>query len=152
MRTARCVLRLVFALVVLAPLALLGEPHTPKPGSPERKAICDAMRIYITKDKPPLHKPILFKVEFLRVEGDYAGFKGFPVFKDGSEVMGKYLPDIVYTTILKRQGADWRIISDLSRSDVPPEAEEEIASIQRSVPSEVPGEVLPEMWRKLLRR
>ena len=95
-------LPLTLALLAMAcPAVLLGEPHTPKPGSPERKAICDAMRLYITKDIPPLPKPILFKVEFLRVDGNYAGFEGYPVFDDGSAVVGNYLPDIVNTTILK---------------------------------------------------
>jgi hypothetical protein len=65
-------------------------------------------------------------------------------------VIGKYLPDIVSTTILIRSKGGWRVITDLSRSDVP--SEDELAGIRRSLPADVPGSVLPEFWRKMLRR
>jgi hypothetical protein len=150
MRTA-CRIPILFLGMALFSVSAQGKPHTPKPGSPERKAICDAMRLYVVKDvSRPLPKPILFKIEFLRVDGDYAGFEGFPVFEDGSEVVGKLLPDIVSTTILKRNGAGWRIIVDLSRSDVP--SAEELVGIRKSIPSEVPASVLPGWWRQMLHR
>jgi len=143
-------LPLLLALGLFVPLAF-GEPHTPKPGSPERKAICDAMRPYVAKNKSrPLPQPIVFKIEFLRVEGDYAGFEGIPIFADGSDAIPEYLPDIVITTILRRTGAGWQIIADLSRTDVP--SEEELVGIRKSIPAEVPRGVLPEFWRKILRR
>jgi len=143
-------LPLLLALVFFVPLAF-GQPHTPKPGSPERKAICDALRPYVAKNQNrPLPKPIVFKIEFLRVEGDYAGFEGIPIFADGSDAIPEYLPDIVITTILRRKGTGWQVIADLSRTDVP--SEEELVGIRKSIPAEVPRGVLPEFWRKILRR
>ena len=146
----RYILPLFLTLVFFIPLAS-AAPHTPKPGSPERKTICDAMRAYVVKAQSrPLPKPILFKIEFLCVEGDYAGFEGFPVFEDGSDAIPNYLPDIVFTTILRRNGSGWKIIADLSRTDVP--SEKELVTIRKSIPSDVPGAVLPEFWREKLRR
>ena len=146
----KLILPLFLALGFFIPLAS-AAPHTPKPGSPERKAICDAMRAYVVKDQSrPLPKAILFKIEFLCVEGDYAGFEGFPVFEDGSDAIPNYLPDIVSTTILRRDGNRWKIIADLSRTDVP--SEKELAAIRKSIPADVPRAVLPEFWREKLRR
>jgi hypothetical protein len=39
---------------------------------------------------------------------------------------------------------------DLSRSDVPSEAE--LTGIRKSIPAEVPASVLPGWWRQMLRR
>jgi len=146
----RHILPVLLALGFLIPITS-AAPHTPKPGSPERRAICDAMRAYVVKDQSrPLPKLIVFKIEFLRVEEDFAGFEGFPVFEDGSDAIPDYLPDIVYTTLLRRDGEGWKIIADLSRTDVP--SEMEMSAIRKSVPAEVPGAVLPEFWREKLRR
>ena len=108
------------------------------------------MRVYVKKDaRFPLPKPIVFKIDFIKVDGDYAGFQGFPVFEDGSDVIGKYLPDIVYSTILIRSGNGWRVITDLSRSDVP--SDEELRGIAGSLPVDLPRSVLPEWLREALR-
>ena len=146
----KLILPLFLALGFFIP-HISAAPHTPKPGSAERKALCDAMRAYVVKDQSrPLPKPILFKIEFLCVEGDYAGFEGFPVFEDGSDAIPNYLPDIVSTTILRRDGSGWKIIADLSRTDVP--SEKELVTIRKSIPADVPRAVLPEFWRAKLCR
>ncbi|MEI6035537.1 MAG: hypothetical protein WCS65_14825 [Verrucomicrobiae bacterium] len=147
---ARRMVSLFVAMAIFVPMAR-SAPHTPKPGDPERKAICDAMRAFVVRSQSrPLPKPIVFKIEFLRADGAYACFEGIPVFSDGSEAVPNYLPDIVFTTILRREAGGWKVICDLSRTDVP--SESEMAGIRKSVPAEVPGAILPEFWRGKLRR
>ena len=127
-----------------------GGSSTPKTGSPDRKAICDAMRAYSRKDQiRPLPKPILFKIDFIRVDGDYAGFEGFPVFADGTAAIPNFMPDIVYTTFLVRKGTGWQVIADLSRTDVP--SASELATIRKQFPRAIPSSVLPDFWRERLR-
>ena len=144
------IIALLLGLAALMPPAWGGSSQTPKSGSSERKAICDAMRSYVQKDAiRSLPKPILFKVEFMRVDGDYAGFEGFPIFEDGSPAIPNYMPDIVYTTFLKRRGQGWQVIADLSRTDVP--SPNELASIRKKFSQAIPSSVLPEFWREKLR-
>ena len=51
-------------------------PYTPKPGSPERRAICDSLREYVVRvhaDAKPKMK-IVFKIDYLKVDGNFAFF------------------------------------------------------------------------------
>ena len=59
------------------------EPHSPKAGSPERKAIVDALRIPV---KAELKKDVIFKISRLKVQGDWAFLAGVPLKPDGSEM------------------------------------------------------------------
>ena len=112
--------KLMAVMMLLSASALYAKPYTPAPGSTERKAICDAMRAHVRKDNPKLLKiPMVFQVRFLRMDGDYAGFEGFPVNKDGSNIPVDISMDIVYTTCLKRIKGAWSVVMDLSCSDVP---------------------------------
>jgi hypothetical protein len=142
--------RLIALVWILCAAALFAKPHTPAPGTPERKAICDAMREYvITANKKPLAYTFLFKIEFLRVDGDYAGFEGFPVKPDGSPLPDGLLGDVVYTTFLQNKNGVWKVVSDLSRSDVPNDAE--LREIRRNFPADIPVSVIPDFWKKHLR-
>lgn len=144
--------------MLLAGLLLLASPgrgqnvYTPLPGSPERQAICDTMRDFVAKNYTlrPLPKPIVFKIESLRVQGNYCHFQGFPIFKDGSDAIGPYVYDIVLSTCLKKGGNGWRVVYDLSRTDVPDAAE--LRQIRRAMPKDFPLTVLSRFWRELLER
>lgn len=59
------------------------EPHSPKPGSPERKAIADALRIPV---KAELKKEVIFKISRLKVQGEWAFLAGVPLKPDGTEM------------------------------------------------------------------
>ena len=54
--------------------------HTPGPGSTERKAIMDAARVPV---EIKLRKRVVFKVEHLKVEKDWAFMTGIPQTPDG---------------------------------------------------------------------
>ena len=145
----------LIALLLCVPLlaAVAGPVHTPAPGSPERQAICDGARAhviahYTTNAKLP--QPIVFKVEKLRSDGDYCYFEGLPLFKDGTPVGTDYIADIVFELCLKRSGDRWRVIYDLSRTDVPDDTE--LKQIWRAFPKDFPFQLIPKFWQDLLNR
>jgi len=124
--------------------------HTPKPGSPERQAICDAARSYVMSKyaSKPLPQPIVFKIDHLAVAGVYANMEAIPRSKDGHYVDTQYLPDIAFNFCLQKEGASWRVIVDLSRSDVPEAAE--VQSIKRQLPADFPLSLFTSTWQRLL--
>ena len=59
--------------IIAAPTPLSAQtPHTPKPGSPERQAICDAMRAFLQAEyaEKTLPKPVAFEIDPLRSIAD----------------------------------------------------------------------------------
>ena len=137
---------LFFALVLAVPSALAGDAHTPKSGSPERKAICDAVRpVVIKRAFKPLPKPIVFQVEFLIVDGNYAGFEGIPLFDDGSAA-SDYLIDLCYFMVLKRVDGKWQVLAEDLRGDVP--TDEEVQAFHKKLPADTPESVFPKLWRR----
>lgn len=140
----------LIAGLVLLPGIVVAAPHTPQPGSAERKAICDALREYViqhvaTRKMP---QPIVFKVDTLRIDQGFAWFEGIPLFKDGSYATD-YLPDMAYVMVLQHTSSGWRVLHDLSRSDVPDESE---AVQLRKELQGVPDSIIPDFWRRILKR
>ena len=58
------------------------ELHTPAKDSPERKEIMDALRVPVSKE---LKQDVIFNVDKLNVQGDWAFVSGKPKNKDGGE-------------------------------------------------------------------
>lgn len=59
------------------------EVHTPPAGSAERRAILDLLRAPFEKE---LKQELIFKVEMLRVVGDWAAARVTPLQPDGKPV------------------------------------------------------------------
>ena len=142
----------LLTLLVLVCLALpvrAEDAHTPKPGSAERKEICDALRAFIIQEhaEKKLPKPIVLKIEYLKVLGDYCVVECEPFFEDGTSAIGPWFPDIGYTHCLRRF-ANWHVINDLSRSDVPDP--KEISQIKKSFPGDFPMNLLSPGWQEIL--
>lgn len=82
-------LLLCLALVILGATTPLSAqtPHTPQPGSPERQAICDAMRAFVQAEyaEKTLPKPVVFKIDTLRVQGDFAYLECLPQFNKDND-------------------------------------------------------------------
>jgi hypothetical protein len=137
-------------LLGLPQFAQAGEVHTPKVGSPERQAICDAARAHVLGKyaSAPLPQPIVFKIDHLAVSGNYANMEAIPLLKDGSYAAPTYLPDMAFIFCLEKNRAHWRVIADLSRSDVPEAAE--ARAIRSRLPDAFPLAVLSATWRHLL--
>jgi len=56
-------------------------PYTPEKGSVERKAIVDALRVPVEKQ---LKQPVIFKIDHLKVQNNWAFLNGRPQNPDGS--------------------------------------------------------------------
>ena len=145
---------LCLALVILGATTPLSAqtPHTPQPGSPERQAICDSMRAFVQAEyaEKTLPKPVVFKIDTLRVQGDFAYLECLPLFSDGTDAVPQYLPDIGYMHCLQRGPKGWKVILDLSRTDVPDTTE--VRQIQQRLPPAFPHALLSTFWRDLFRQ
>jgi hypothetical protein len=95
--------------------------YTPTLGSPERKAICDDVRSYVLQkyaSGTKVPQPLVFKIDRIKVLGNYCSFKAIPLFKDGSFISTDYIADIAFDLCLRRTDDNWRVIYDFSRTDV----------------------------------
>jgi hypothetical protein len=124
--------------------------YTPEKGSPERVAIADTMRAYVINGYKNRKLPkFLFKIEFIRVNGAYAGFQGYPVALDGSDFADGIFDDLVHTNLLEKKNGQWRVVVDLSRGDVP--TPQEAREIKNRMPAGFPADVVPDFWREHLK-
>lgn len=137
-------------IVCVVATAAAQTARTPQPGSPERQAICDAARAYVLSKyaSRALPQPIVFKIDRIVVAGEYANMQAVPLLKDGRYAAPEYLPDIAFNFCLEKSASGWRLIADLSRSDVPEGAE--AAAIRRRLPADFPLSVLSPTWQQLL--
>jgi hypothetical protein len=58
-------------------------PYVPEKGSTERKAIVDALRVPVEKH---LKQPVVFKIDHLKVQNNWAFLTGWPQKSDGSAI------------------------------------------------------------------
>jgi hypothetical protein len=143
---------LLLLLGVSAVQARAQSDYSPKPGSTERQAICDAARAFVLSKyaTTPPPQPIVFKIDHIRVQNGYCNFEAIPLFKDGSYVSPKYLPDIAFNFCLQKIGNRWKVIVDLSRTDVPDATE--LQTIKRNFPKDFPISLLSPTWRDLFNK
>src|SRR5689334_14376966 len=71
-----------FILVTLC-LSASAQTYTPKQGSAERKALMDALRVPVEKD---LGKKVVFKIDHLKLQGDWAFMRGVPQQPNGARM------------------------------------------------------------------
>jgi len=76
-------LALLLAVAVATPAPAQRGPAEPPRGSPERKAIMDALRAAVL---PQLKQNVIFEVSHLRVQDGYAFLVGVPRRPDGTAV------------------------------------------------------------------
>jgi hypothetical protein len=120
---------------------------TPRPGSAERAAICDALRVYVEKQHAmaPLKKKIVFKIDNIKVNGNYAFFEGVPIYADGTAALYESLPDMAYVFLLSKASGRWTVLADFCGTDVPEEAW--WMKIRRKLPADLPKSILPDFYR-----
>jgi hypothetical protein len=104
---------LLFAVSSLAQAA-----YTPEKGSPERKAILDALRVPVEKE---LKQRIIFVVDNLKVQANWAFVGGQPQGADGErpnyagtpyqEAIDADMFDNNYFALLKKTGGKWRVVT-----------------------------------------
>ncbi|MEW6125778.1 MAG: hypothetical protein AB1757_01835 [Acidobacteriota bacterium] len=98
-------------------VATLAQTYTPKAGTPERKAIMDALRAPVEKE---LGKQVVFKVDHLKLQGDWAFMRGVPQQPGGKRMdyrgtaYQQAIKDGIFDdwicALLKKQNGKWRVI------------------------------------------
>ncbi|HYF35597.1 MAG TPA: hypothetical protein VD994_09935 [Prosthecobacter sp.] len=109
MNTQRAVFLTVFIGALIT--ALSAEPTTPKAGSPERKAIMDALRIPVQAE---LKQPVIFKVDRLKVLDGWAFLGGVPLKPGGGEINYR---GTVYEEAIREGAFDGGIFALLRKKD-----------------------------------
>lgn len=103
-----------------------GQPYTPEPGTAERKAIADALRVPVEKQ---LKKSVVFKIDHLKVQDGWAFLRGVPQRPDGKPMDYSDTPyrrqkelgmfDDQISALLRRQGDGWAVVTyDIGATDV----------------------------------
>ncbi len=108
---------ILFCSLLACVNAFAQSPHTPAPGSDERKAIMDALRVPARKD---IGRDVIFKVDHLRVAGKWAFARVSPINPDSSEInfkKTKYreqveegLFDPQGEALLRLEGGEWNVL------------------------------------------
>ena len=106
----------IAALFVLAGGSSAQSVHTPDKGSPERKAILDALRIPIERD---LKQKVVFVADNFRVQGTWAFVSGTPQNSSGGDPdysKTKYADQVDsgafdnnFFALLRKTGGRWKV-------------------------------------------
>jgi len=103
------------------------QPYTPKQGDAERRAITDALRAPVEKQ---LKQKVVFKIDHLKVQGDWAFLRGVPQQPGGGALDYKGTPygdaveagafdDGIVALLRKRKGG-WQVVQFVvGATDVP---------------------------------
>ena len=102
-------------------------PFTPERGSPERKAIVDALRVPVKKQ---LRQKVIFRIDHLKVEKGWAFLLGAPQRPDGSsidytgtvyqEAVDEGAFDDSIVALLRNTNGKWRVVQYvIGATDVP---------------------------------
>lgn len=105
---------IIIAAAIIAPAQ---SPYTPEKGSPERKAVLDALRVPVEKE---LKQKIVFAADNFKVEGTWAFVSGRPQKPDGGrpdyrnteykEAVDSGAFDNNFFALLRKTGGKWRVI------------------------------------------
>ncbi len=110
----------IYAMMLLVSAIGVGaqSAHTPEKGSPERKAILDALRILVEKE---LKQKIVFVTDNFKVQGTWAFISGTPQTPDGSrpdyrktiywEAVKSDAFDNNFFALLRRTTGKWRVVT-----------------------------------------
>ena len=124
-------LRLLLPLLILVTAAPFVRAQdgttTPAAGSPERKAIADALRAPVERE---LKQKVIFKIESLKLKGDWAFLRGVPQRPDGGEVNYDSTPykqriedgvfDDGVVALLRKRAGKWQVVKYvIGATDVP---------------------------------
>lgn len=126
--TRRTISFLLLAVLWLAAIvSAQNRSYEPKQGSAERKAIVDALREPVQQE---LKKKAIFKIDHLRVQGNYAFLRGVPLQPDGSpmnyadtpyqQAIADEIFDDGICALLKKEGGRWQVVTYvIGATDVP---------------------------------
>ncbi|MFK5924976.1 MAG: hypothetical protein QM496_22575 [Verrucomicrobiota bacterium] len=106
----------LFSLTVFAVSAGQAAPRTPEPGAKERMNILDAVRDPL---EASIHQKVIFVVDHMKVEGDWAFLIATPKTKDGGKINYKGtvfeddadFADELTVALLKKKRNRWFIVT-----------------------------------------
>jgi len=117
LRRLRLCLPVLFILFVAAGVVSAQGTNTPAPGSAERKAIADALRAPVEKE---LKQKVVFKIDHLKVSGDWAFLRGVPQRPGGGKVDYSATPyrqriedgvfDDWICALLRKRAGKWQVV------------------------------------------
>jgi len=104
-------------IILAAGVAFAQETRTPAPGSAERKAIADALRVPVEKE---LKQKVVFKIDHLKASGDWAFLRGVPQRPGGGKVDYNATPyrqsiedgvfDDWICALLRKRAGKWQVV------------------------------------------
>lgn len=109
---------ILFFSFCVAGVSAQNQPYTPEKGSPERKAIVDALRAPVERK---LRQPVIFKIDHLKVMNGWAFLLGAPRRPDGRTIdynrtpyrdayeHGMFGDDVM--GLLRKQNGKWRVVA-----------------------------------------
>jgi hypothetical protein len=117
LRRLRLFLPALVIVVAAAGAAPAQEPYTPPAGSAERRGIADALRAPVEKE---LKQKVVFKIDHLKVSGEWAFLRGVPQRPGGGKVdysttrYRQAIEDGVFDdwvcALLRRKGSKWQVV------------------------------------------
>ena len=110
------ILPVLLLFIAAAAAVSAQQAYTPEKGSPERKAILDALRIPVERD---LKQKVVFVADDFRVQGAWAFVSGTPQNANGGEpdyARTKYADQVDtgafdnnFFALLKKTGSKWKV-------------------------------------------
>ena len=104
-------------LAAMTTASFAQRAYTPAAGTPERKAIMDVLRVPVEAD---LQQRVVFKVQHLRIVGQWCLARVVPIRPDGSDInyrRTRYRDDLEEGSfdgegeaLLRRAGDGWRLL------------------------------------------
>ncbi|HEY0075035.1 MAG TPA: hypothetical protein VGB77_13100 [Abditibacteriaceae bacterium] len=88
------------------PTKAASKAITPKPGSKERRAIMDALRVPVQKETK---FPVIFRVGHLKTQNGWAFYSGNALHKNGKAIDEKFLWGEM-AALLRKQGKTWKVL------------------------------------------
>jgi hypothetical protein len=126
-RKLRLLLPLLLLIISAAGVARAQGTTTPAAGSPERKAIADALRAPVERE---LKQKVIFKIDSLKLKDGWAFLRGVPQRPDGGKVdysstpYGEAINEGVFddgiVALLRKRAGKWQVVKYvIGATDVP---------------------------------
>lgn len=90
---------------------------------------------------------VVFAKDAIHYHGSYALLES-PAYLDNGAPTDGLMVDLVFVLCLEKQD-QWRVVYDLTRSDVPSVGE--LDSMKKTFPVRFPKSLLPQFWQRLLK-
>ena len=118
---------LIVSVFIYSLLGAQGLAYTPTVGSPERKAVLGALRAVV---RPKLKKPVVFRVDHLKIQAGWAFMRGVPRHPSGKpmnyqgtpyqEAIEQGMFDDWICALLRKQHGQWQVVAyAIGATDVP---------------------------------